>query len=392
VSKANDFREANLLGFSEELTKWVSDNCPPGLRGRRFPFGGGSYQPIEDPDFRIWFDACLERGFTAPDWPKKFGGGGLGQADTRTFYQVLNALSAPNPLLGSGKAMLGPLILEMGTEEQKQRHLPPIVRGEIRWCQGYSEPGAGSDLAALQTRAEDCGDYYSINGSKIWTSNAYMSDWMFCLVRTDMAAKKHEGISFVLLDMADPGLTVNQIELINGDREFCQVFFDDVKAEKSNLVGQENEGWSIAKRLLQFERAAVGGGDFIPRSDSLPQLLKSYAPDDQAQRSRVLDIEIDRAAYRLTQLRAAEETKSASVQTFATSTFKHLSTQLESRSLDETVSLMGFQGIGWEGNQFKNEEVGATRKMLLSKGFLIAGGSSEVQLNVIAKRVLGLPD
>ena len=155
--------------------------------------------------------------------------------------------------------MLGPLILEMGTEEQKQRHLPPIVRGEIRWCQGYSEPGAGSDLAALQTRAEDCGDYYSINGSKIWTSNAYMSDWMFCLVRTDMAAKKHEGISFVLLDMADPGLTVNQIELINGDREFCQVFFDDVKPKKAILSVKKMKGGRLLSDYsnLNVQRLAV---------------------------------------------------------------------------------------------------------------------------------------
>ncbi len=301
-------------------------------------------------------------------------------------------MSAPNPLSGSGKATIGPLILEMGTEDQKQRHLPPIVRGEIRWCQGYSEPGAGSDLASLQTRAEDHGDYYLINGSKIWTSNAYMSDWMFCLVRTDPAANKHEGISFMLLDMADPGLTVNRIELINGDREFCQVFFDNVKADKTDLIGREDEGWGIAKRLLQFERSAVGDGDLIPRSDSLPELLAKYAPDDVARRDRVLTIEMHRAAYELTQRRSVEEQKTSGTPTYATSTFKHLSTQLESMSLDETVSLMGFQGVGWTTGQFKREEIAATRKMLLSKGYLIAGGSSEVQLNVIAKRVLGLPD
>ncbi len=380
------------MTFSEELTDWVKDNCPPSLLGRRYSFGGGTQQPIEVPAFRVWFDACLERGLTVPDWPTKYGGAGFDKKETLTFYPVLKSLSAPNPLSGSGKAMLGPLILEIGTEDQKKRHLPPIVRGEIRWCQGYSEPGAGSDLASLQTRAEDQGDFYLINGSKIWTSNAYMSDWMFCLVRTDPAAKKHEGISFVLLDMTDPGLTVNQIELITGDREFWQVFFDSVKAEKINLVGRENEGWGIAKRLLQFERSAVGDGDFIPRSDSLPQLLTKYAPDNSAQRDRVLAIELHRAAYRLTQRRAREEQKSMATPTFATSAFKHLSSQLESRSLDETVSLMGTQGLGWAEDGFDKDELAATRKMLLSKGFLIAGGSSEVQLNVIAKRVLGLPD
>ena len=380
------------MSLSEELTDWVKANCPTNLFGSRYSYGGGSQQLIEDPDFQVWFDACLERGLTAPDWPVELGGAGLTGPETRVFYDVLKSLRAPNPLSGSGKAMLGPLILELGTEDQKKRHIPPIVRGEVRWCQGYSEPGAGSDLAALQTRAEDHGDYYLINGSKIWTSNAYMSDWMFCLVRTDPDAKKHEGISFVLLNMSDPGLTVNQIELINGDREFCQVFFDNVRAEKADLVGEENAGWSIAKRLLQFERSAVGDGNFIPRSDSLPEIFKKYVIDNEGQREQVLDIEMKRAAYKLTQTRAAEEQRAPGAATFATSTFKHLSTQLESASLDATVSMMGSQGVGWEGGEFVMEEIAATRKMLLSKGFLIAGGSSEVQLNVIAKRVLGLPD
>jgi acyl-CoA dehydrogenase len=382
------------LSFTEELTSWVKTNCPASLRGSRFSYDGGSQQAIEDPDFLTWFDACLERGFTAPDWPEEYGGAGLSREQTKSFYQVFRQLRVPNPVSGTGKEMFGPLLLELGTQDQKRRHLSPIVRGEVRWCQGYSEPGAGSDLASLQTRAVDHGDYYLINGSKIWTSNAYMSDWMFCLVRTDPQANKHEGISFVLLDMDDPGLTVNRIELINGDREFCQVFFDNVKAQKNDLVGNENAGWTIAKRLLQFERSAVGEGSFIPRSEPLPELLTRYAPHDAARRERVLRLEIHRAAYRLTQLRAAEEQKLPGAPTFATSTFKYLSTQLESMSLDETVSLMGIRGLGWEGEGegFAADELATTRKMLLSKGFLIAGGSSEVQLNVIAKRVLGLPD
>jgi len=296
------------------------------------------------------------------------------------------------PLFGNGKELLGPMLLELGTDDQKSRHLPRIASGEVRWCQGYSEPGAGSDLASLQTRAVDNGDYYLVNGSKIWTSNAYMSDWMFCLVRTDTEVPKQEGISFVLISMDDPGLTVNQIDLINGASDFCQVFFDDVRAHKNDLVGQENRGWSIAKRLLQIERSAVGDGSFIPRTGNLPEVLQQYAPDEPVARDRVLQHEMHRAAYQLTQQRAAAEQRTPGAATFATSTFKYLSTRLESAGLDVTIALMGSQGLGWEGDAFIESELTATRKMLLSKGFLIAGGSSEVQLNIIAKRVLGLPD
>ena len=284
------------------------------------------------------------------------------------------------------------MLLELGTNDQKARHLPKIASGEMCWCQGYSEPGAGSDLASLQTRAVDNGDYYLVNGSKIWTSNAYMSDWMFCLVRTNTEVAKQEGISFVLIAMDDPGLTVNQIDLINGSSDFCQVFFDDVKAYKNDLVGQENRGWSIAKRLLQMERSAVGDGSFIPRAVNLPEVLEQYAPDDPAARDRVLQHEMQKAAFQLTRQRAAAEQKTPGAATFATSTFKYRSTRLESAGLDTTIALMGSQGMGWEGGNFTEHELATTRKMLRSKGYLIAGGSSEVQLNIIAKRVLGLPD
>ena len=371
---------------------WVRANCPAGLVGSVFKYGGGSHQAITDPAFRAWFDARFDRGFTVPDWPKAYGGAGFDKAGVAALREAFRVNGAPVPLSGAGAEMLGPLLLEMGTDDQKIRHLPKIASGEVRWCQGYSEPGAGSDLASLQTRAVAQGDHYLVNGSKIWTSNAYMSDWMFALVRTDVDVPKQEGISFVLISMDDPGLTVNQIELINGESEFCQVFFDDVKAEKRDLVGQENRGWGIAKRLLQFERSAVGEGSFIPRSSSLPEILQGYAPGDVAARNRVLDHEMRKAAFYLTKKRAAAEQKTPGAATFATSTFKHLSTRLESDGLDITVALMGTQGTGWYGTGFSNAELATTRKMLLSKGFLIAGGSSEVQLNIIAKRVLGLPD
>ena len=377
---------------SEELTRWIKGHCPKELLGSTFVYSGGSYQLISDPAFQSWFDACRERGFTVPDWPEEYGGAGFDKQQVEALSEAFRMTRAPVPLFGSGKQLLGPMLLEMGTDDQKTRHLTRIANGEVRWCQGFSEPGAGSDLASLQTRAVDNGDYYLVNGSKIWTSNAYMSDWMFCLVRTDTEVAKQEGISFVLIAMDDPGLIVKQIDLINGTSDFCQVFFDDVRAYKNDLVGQENRGWSIAKRLLQIERSAVGGGSFIPRAGALPEVLKHYAPDDPAARDRVLQHEMHRAAYQLTRQRAAAEQKTSGAATFATSTFKYLSTRLESAGLDTTVALMGSQGLGWEGDAFSKGELTAMRNMLLSKGFLIAGGSSEVQLNIIAKRVLELPD
>ena len=335
---------------TEELTRWIETHCPKELLGGTFAYSGGSHQAISDPAFQSWFDACREKGFTVPDWPVEYGGAGFDKQQVATLNEAFRKTGAPVPLFGHGKETLGPMLLELGTNDQKSRHLPKIANGEVCWCQGYSEPGAGSDLASLQTRAVDNGDDYLVNGSKIWTSNAYMSDWMFCLVRTNTVVAKQEGISFVLIAMDDPGLTVNQIDLINGSSDFCQVFFDDVKAYKNDLVGQENRGWSIAKRLLQMERSAVGDGSFIPRAGNLPEVLEQYAPDDPAARDRVLQHEMQRAAFQLTQQRAAAEQKTPGAATFATSTFKYQSTRLESAGLDTTIALMGSQGMGWGGD------------------------------------------
>ncbi|MFP6816628.1 MAG: acyl-CoA dehydrogenase family protein [Pseudomonadales bacterium] len=377
---------------TDELRAWVNEACPEEIRGRKLEFSGGRKQPITVPAFQRWFDACVERGFTAPQWPQRYGGAGLDKAAARALGDALQASRAPVPLTGGGFSLVGPILLEMGTDEQKARHLPRIARGELRWCQGYSEPNAGSDLASLQTRAVDQGDFYLINGSKIWTSEANLSDWIFCLVRTDPSAVKQAGISFMLFCLDDPGVTIKTIDLINGDSQFCQVFFDDVKVDKSDRIGQENDGWGIAKRLLQYERSSVGDGQFLARGGSLPAVLDRYAADDPAARENALRIEMDDAAFRLTRARAAEENRDGSVATFATSTFKYLSTTLESRRLEATIAMMGTRGFGWTGDGFSAEELNSTRTWLTSKGFLIAGGSSEIQLNIIAKRVLGLPD
>ena len=388
----------DLSGFRQDVRSWLMRNCPPELRGGAASFEGGAKEPISAAQ-RSWFDACAERGWTVPAWPTAYGGAGLDAAHHRALRAEMAAHGAPAPLTGMGVSMIGPTLLEFGTDAQKSEHLRNIANGSVRWCQGYSEPGAGSDLASLKTRAELHGDTYRINGSKIWTSFADKADWIFCLVRTDWAAPKHDGISFVLFSMDQPGVTVKPIHLIAGNSDFCQCFFDDVKALKANLVGQENRGWTVAKRLLQHERASISGpGGGIRTRGSLTELAKRYAGDrdgriaDPATRDEVAAIEMDARAFALTLRRAAEENGAGRTETLATSMFKYYSTELDARRAEANIRFMGTRGLGWDGAEFTPQELSTTRTWLFGKALTIAGGSSEVQLNIVAKRVLGLPD
>ncbi len=387
----------SLEQFRDDAAGWLDEHCPESLRGRRDAvFGGGTKLPISDPDVQRYFDAMLERGWTVPHWPVEFGGGGLDADEHHALRLAMLDTGAPPPLTGMGTTMIGPTLLEHGTAEQKARHLPKIASGEIRWCQGYSEPGAGSDLASLKTRAEDKGDHFLINGSKIWTSGAQYADWIFCLVRTDFDAPKHDGISFVLFSMDQPGVTVKPIRLISGASPFCECFFDDVLAEKDNLVGQLNRGWGIAKRLLQHERSSISAA--VPQTRSVPDVARAYSPVqdgrllDPILRGEVIDHERDARAFALTQKRAREENAQGGTQTFATSIFKLCRSELTQRRTELIVSMMGTHGVGWEGQPFSSDELEETRFWLGRKAGTIAGGSSEVQRNIIAKRVLGLPD
>ena len=290
--------------------------------------------------------------------------------------------------------MIGPTLLEYGTKDQKSRHLPNIASGTYRWCQGYSEPNAGSDLASLQTCADDHGDHYLVNGSKIWTTGAHHADWMFCLVRTNFDVPKWEGISLVLFPMSDPGITVKTITLINGSQEFCQCFFDDVVVPKVDLVHRENQGWAVGKRLLQHERMPSAQRTASPALDGI---AKQYAGEadgrikDAATREEVLGINMDARALQLTQRRAAEEREGATP-TFVTSMFKYYNSELLTRHMETLTRMCGTQGVGWDGTAFTEEELANTRAWLRVKATTIAAGSSEIQLNIIAKRVLGLPD
>jgi alkylation response protein AidB-like acyl-CoA dehydrogenase len=313
----------------------------------------------------------------------------------------MKRIKARPALSGFGTTMIGPTLLEYGTEAQKLHHLPRIARAEVEWCQGYSEPGAGSDLASLQTRAVLDGDNYVINGSKIWTSGAHNADWMFILVRTDPGAPKHEGISFMLLPMDQPGVEVNPIRLISGESPFNQVFFEDALASRDDLVGELNRGWTVGKRLLQHERSGMESlleGSTNVGISKLGELAKEFIGEtdgrvaDAEMRNRVLKYDMDMQALGLTKRRVIEESSDGKTPGPATSIFKVMSTDLEKIYYDLATSLRGTQGFGWEGDTFSESERFDMRKLLGSRAASIYSGSNEIQRNIIAKRVLGLPD
>jgi alkylation response protein AidB-like acyl-CoA dehydrogenase len=362
---------------------------------------GGRNASWPNPDSKVWMDNMASRGWTAPTWPKEYGGGGLSKDENKILQQELRRIKARPALMSFGIWMLGPALLEFANEEQKKEYLPPIVRGEIRWCQGYSEPGAGSDLAGLQTKCEDKGDHYLINGQKIWTSYADHADWIFALVRTD-SSKKHEGISFLLIDMASEGVETRPITMISGASPFCETFFTDVKVPKDHLVGELNKGWTIAKRLLQHEREMISGmglGGSLAGGGlgGLDQVAKEYYGEvdgrvaSPALREHIAQQKMDGRAFSLTLQRSVEEAKAGHGPGAASSIFKYYGTELNKRRYELLLELLGTQGLGWEGEGFTPEELGVTRSWLRSKGNSIEGGTSEVQLNVVSKRVLGLP-
>ena len=388
------------MDFRGEVRDWLAANCPESLRrGLGGYTAGGRKAVYGNPDTKLWLDRMAERGWTAPSWPRQYGGGGLDAAESMVLNEEMRRINAPAPLVGHGLTMIGPAILEFGTDAQCREHLPPIARGEIRWCQGYSEPGAGSDLASLQMRAVADGDDYKVNGAKIWTSGADGADWIFCLVRTDADAPKHEGISFLVLDMATPGVTVTPIDLISGSSEFCQTFFDDVRVPKRHLIGRPGEGWTVGKRLLQYERSSIGGrGGTRQKTKTIAEWAKEYVGesagriDDAAIRGRVAAQSMGDAAYQLTIRRSFEEAANSAAPSFLSSLFKLYGTEQNMRRNDLLMEILGTQGLGWSGDGFAGAERGATRGWLRSKANSIEGGTSEIQRNIIAKRVLGLPD
>ncbi len=396
-----DFGGSDLEAFRAEVRDWIGANFPASLKGKAAP----DTRELT-PEQAAWRAAMGAKGWGTPTWPKAYGGGGLSRDEAKVVGEELARAGAYNPIGGMGVIMFGPTLLEYGTEAQKQEHIPPICRGEVRWCQGFSEPGAGSDLAGLQTRAEDKGDHFLINGQKIWTSGAHMADMCFCLVRTD-TAKKHEGISFVMIDMHQPGVEARPIRLINDTTPFCETFFTDATAPKANLVGPLNGGWTIAKRLLQHERQGISGANQLTpgaQAGSLPgppihELAKTYVgvgedgrlADDDLRR-RLTEHLMEERAFQLTARRGAEENRSNSGPSAVSSILKNVGSKVRCDKAELAVEILGHQGVGWGGEGFEKNEVAAIKTMLRSKSGTIAGGSWEVQLNIISKRILGLPE
>jgi alkylation response protein AidB-like acyl-CoA dehydrogenase len=393
--------ETELEAFRAEARGWIEANFPASLRGRAMAvlnqFEGGA----PEPDALAWRKAMGEKGWGTPTWPAEYGGGGLTPAQARVLQQEMSRAGAFNPLLqGMGISMIGPTIMDYGTDAQKRQHIPPIVRGEVRWCVGYSEPGAGSDLASLQTRAVDAGDHWVINGQKVWTSGAQWSDWCGCLVRTDPTAKKHEGITFMLVSMRQPGVETRLIKLISGDSPFCETFLTDARAEKDAVLGELNHGWTVGKRLLQHERASqtgVRGAGAKPTP--LNEIAKQYIGvdakgriADSDLRARLADHLMHARAHNLTIARAQAESKGASGASNAASVLKNSATVVAQTQAELTLEIMGHQGLGWEGDDFTREELQTVRGWLSGKAISIYGGSMEIQNNIISKRILGLPD
>jgi len=391
---------ADLETFRKATRAWLEANCPPEMRkpmtSEDDAFWGGRNTKFSSEPQRIWFERMRDQGWTVPDWPKAYGGGGLDPTEAKVLREELAAIGARSPLSSFGIWMLGPALLKYGTEAQKNDHLPKIAAGQIRWCQGYSEPNAGSDLASLQTRADSDGDDFIINGQKIWTSYANHADWIFCLVRTDPAAKKHDGISFILFDMASKGVSTKPILLISGRSPFCETFFDNVRVPKSQLVGTVNRGWDVAKYLLQHERAMISGVGERGFTRPLGQLAADTLGadgqgrlDDPILRGQIASFEIDEAALAALAERIVDLAKAGQGHPAFSSAVKYYGTELNKRRHEILMSAGGIDALEWEGARSRG---GARpRAWLRTKANSIEGGTSEVMLGIVAKRILDLP-
>ena len=379
-----------LEAFRSDTRDWLEANCPSEMRQPIASDGdvvwGGRNAKLTGPQ-RLWLDRMGARGWTVPEWPTAYGGGGLSVDEAKVLSSEMRRIKARSPLASFGIWMLGPALLKYGSEEQKLEHLPRIARGEIRWCQGYSEPGAGSDLAGLRTSALLDGDQYVVNGQKVWTSYADQADWIFCLVRTDPAAPKHLGISFLLFDMASPGVSTSPIKLISGYSPFCQTFFDDVRVPKGNLMGTAGKGWDIAKYLLTHEREMIGDLDDGRRSLSQIAVKALGEAGVAPLRTDIVRHEINALAFGLTMERVKDEAKAGQGVGALSSMLKYYGTELNKERQEILMSVAGSDGLAWAGEG----EMDLSRRWLRSRANSIEGGTSEVQLNIIAKRVLQLP-
>ena len=383
----------DIDSFRTDTRAWLEANCPAEMRKpirseADYCWGGRNWTFQSDAQ-RTWLDVMAERGWTVPDWPKEYGGGGLSPAETKVLKEEMSRIGARPPLVSFGISMLGPALLKFGTEEQKTHYLGQIARGEIRWCQGYSEPGAGSDLAGLQTKAEVVsdpvgGDHWLVNGQKVWTSYADKADWIFCLTRTSSESKQG-GISFLLFDMATPGVSTKPILLISGNSPFCETFFDDVKVPKAQIVGEVNKGWDVAKYLLGHEREMISGMG-LGGGGSLGAATK---PADPLLRADIAAFDVDALAFAAMSERFIAMWKAGEAHPASPSMMKYAGTELNKRRNELAMAAGGSDALEWDSERSKNGK--APRDWLRSKGNSIEGGTSEVQLNIVAKHILRLP-
>jgi acyl-CoA dehydrogenase len=402
-------RMTDVESFRKELQSFLETELPKKV-GELPPisseYWGGKRAELPHPNSKKYCEVMAERGLTAPSWPKQYGGGGLSGAEIKVLTEELKRLRLPPPLVGFGLSMIGPTLLQFGSEEQKQEHIPQIVRGQIRWAQGYSEPNAGSDLASLATSARMEGDKLILNGQKIWTSYGEKADWMFALVRTDGSGKKQEGITFLLFDLDQKGVEIRPIKLISGNSPFCETFLTDAEALAKNILFGIGKGWTVAKALLGHERNMIGdvfGSGAMSRRAAkgkgpLPELALEYLGErdgriaDPVLRDRVAQMNMDERVFGLTMQRAGDNAKAGHKPGPESSIFKIYGTELNQRREELMLSIRAQQALGWEGEGFSEPELAQTRTWLRSRGNTIEGGTSEVQLNIIAKHVLDLPD
>jgi acyl-CoA dehydrogenase len=380
-----------LESFRAETRAWLEANCPPEMRepmrSEDDACWGGRHFTFKNEAQKCWMTVMGERGWTVPDWPQAYGGGGLSPAETKILREEMKAIGARNPLSSFGISMLGPALLKYGTEEQKKRFLPEIARGEIRWCQGYSEPGAGSDLAGLQTRAEDMGDHYLVNGQKVWTSYADQADWIFCLVRTSTESK-HGGISFLLFDMESEGVSTKPILLISGYSPFCETFFDNVKVPKDQLVGEVNRGWDVAKYLLGHEREMISGMGL--GSGSAKTLAATLGEiDDPVLAAEVALFDVDALAFAAMSEHFIDQLKAGEAHPAMPSMMKYAGTELNKKRHELVMAAGGSDALEWDSDRSRKGK--AAREWLRTKANSIEGGTSEVQLGIVAKHILQLP-
>lgn len=381
----------NLDTLRSDLRTWLAEHCPEDMRDgsnaeEDLCWGGATWEFQSDAQ-RVWLEACAAEGLTCPRWPVEYGGAGFTRAQEKVWLSELKRIGGRLPLVSFGIWMLGPALLQFGTHEQKLEYLPPICRGEVRWCQGYSEPGSGSDLASVQSKGEDRGDHWLVNGQKIWTSYADQADWIFALIRTDREAPKHKGISFLLIDMNDPGVETRPIKLISGSSPFCETFFDDVKVPKHQIVGDENRGWDVAKYLLTHEREMISsGGSGAARA--LPQILADSGTDmaDASLRAEAMACDLEELAVALTIERYKDQAKAGKGAGDASAMLKYAGTELNKRRHELWMSAGGSEALEWN-----SANGGLAPDWLRTKANSIEGGTSEVMLGIISKRVLGLP-